>query len=91
MCIVGAECVSEEGRALCKAAAGICVMERDGYYITTGVCLAVGLLFFVAYILPTAKRLQGLFGRCHRIPMTVLLICCFRRTALPLTKWRIAI
>ncbi|KAF8500426.1 acetyl-coenzyme A transporter 1-domain-containing protein [Russula emetica] len=56
----GAECVSEEGKAMCIAAAGTCVMERDGYYITTGICLAVGLLFFVAYIIPTAKRLQAL-------------------------------
>ena len=40
-------------------------MERDGYYITTGICLVVGLFFFVAYILPTTKRLQGVFGRRH--------------------------
>jgi len=51
---------------MCTAAAGTCVMERDGYYITTGICLAVGLLFFVAYIIPTAKRLQGLFVIHHR-------------------------
>ncbi|KAN0116511.1 MFS general substrate transporter [Russula decolorans] len=56
----GAECVSEGGKAMCTAAAGTCVMERDGYYITTGICLAVGLLFLVAYIIPTAKRLQAL-------------------------------
>lgn len=76
---------------MCAAAAGTCVMERDGYFITTSVCLVVGLLFFVAYIIPTAKRLQGLFGRHHSSSTTVLLICCFRRIALPLTKWRIAI
>jgi hypothetical protein len=76
---------------MCAAAAGTCIMERDGYYITTGICLAVGLLFFVAYIIPTAKRLQGLFGCRHPSLTTVLLICCFRRIALPLTKWRIAI
>jgi hypothetical protein len=76
---------------MCIAAAGTCVMERDGYYITTGICLAVGLLFFVAYIIPTAKRLQGLFGRRHSSSTTVLLICRFRRIALPLTKWRITI
>ncbi|KAI9507138.1 acetyl-coenzyme A transporter 1-domain-containing protein [Russula earlei] len=56
----GAECVSEEGKALCSAAAGKCVMERDGYYITTGICLVVGLLFIVGHIVPTAKRLQAL-------------------------------
>jgi len=56
----GVECVSEEGKALCSAAAGTCVMQRDGYYITTGICLVVGLLFIVAYVIPTAKRLQAL-------------------------------
>lgn len=76
---------------MCTAAAGTCVMERDGYYITTGVCLVVGVLFFVGYISPTIKRLQGLFGRRHPSSTTMLLICCFRRIALPLTKWRIAI
>ena len=75
---------------MCTAAAGTCVMERDGYYITTGVCLAVGLLFFVAYINPTAKRLQGLFGPRHPLLATDLLIY-FRRIALPLTKWRVPI
>jgi PAT family acetyl-CoA transporter-like MFS transporter 1 len=50
---------------MCTAAAGTCVMERDGYYITTAICLVVGLLFFVAYIAPTVKRLQGLFAHSH--------------------------
>lgn len=76
---------------MCAAAAGTCIMERDGYYITTGICLAVGLLFFVAYIIPTAKRLQGLFGCRHPSSMTVLLTDLLLRIALPLTKWRISI
>jgi hypothetical protein len=77
---------------MCTAAAGTCVMERDGYYITTGTCLVVGLLFFVAYILPTVKRLQGLFDRRHPSSKTMLLICYFFRCiALPLTKWRLAV
>jgi hypothetical protein len=76
---------------MCTAAAGTCVMERDGYYITTGTCLVIGLLFFVAYILPTIKRLQGLSGHRNPSSTTILLICYFRRIALPLTKWRIAI
>lgn len=64
----GAECVSEGGKAMCTAAAGTCVMERDGYYITTGICIVVGLSFFVAYIIPTAKRLQALPLTKWRIP-----------------------
>lgn len=50
---------------MCSAAAGTCVMERDGYYITTGICLTVGIIFLVGYIIPTAKRLQGMIARHH--------------------------
>jgi len=56
----GAECVSEEGKAACSAAAGTCVMERDGYFMTTSICLGVGLIFLLAYVIPTARKLQGL-------------------------------
>ncbi|KAI0294848.1 acetyl-coenzyme A transporter 1-domain-containing protein, partial [Multifurca ochricompacta] len=56
----GVECVSEQGKAQCSATGGRCVVERDGYYITTGVCLSLGLIFLLAYILPTARRLQAL-------------------------------
>jgi len=46
-------------------------MERDGYYITTGICLLVGMLCLVGYLIPTAKRLQGLLARSiHRV-------CCY--------------
>lgn len=56
----GSECVSEQGKDLCSTAGGQCVMERDGYYTTTGICLALGLFFLLAYILPTARKLQVL-------------------------------
>jgi PAT family acetyl-CoA transporter-like MFS transporter 1 len=56
---IGAECVSEEGKAVCSAAGGTCIMERDGYYTTTGICFTLGLFFMLAYILPTVRKLQG--------------------------------
>ncbi|KAH9166506.1 acetyl-coenzyme A transporter 1-domain-containing protein [Lactarius sanguifluus] len=56
----GSECVSEQGKDLCSTAGGQCVIERDGYYTTTGICLALGLFFLLAYILPTARKLQVL-------------------------------
>ncbi|KAI0253363.1 acetyl-coenzyme A transporter 1-domain-containing protein [Lactifluus subvellereus] len=56
----GVECISEQGTALCSAAGGKCVMERDGYFITTGICLSLGLVVLVAYIVPTARKLQAL-------------------------------
>jgi hypothetical protein len=65
-------------------------MERDGYYITTAICLVVGLLCLVTYITPTVKRIQGLcilYGSVS--PPTDSL--SLARTALPLSKWRTTI
>jgi len=36
----------------------MCVTETDGYYLVCGVCLAFGVIFLVAFILPTARKLQ---------------------------------
>jgi MFS transporter, PAT family, solute carrier family 33 (acetyl-CoA transportor), member 1 len=44
-------------------------MERDGYYITTAICISVGLVVLVAYILPTARKLQGVFVCSARRPI----------------------
>jgi len=52
------ECVSDHGKALCKDISGICVTETDGYYIVCGICLAFGIIFLIAFILPTARKLQ---------------------------------
>ena len=38
---------------------GQCVTERDGYYIVSAICIALGVLTCVLYITPTAKRLEG--------------------------------
>ncbi|KAN0129644.1 MFS general substrate transporter [Lactarius tabidus] len=56
----GVECVSEQGKDACSAAGGQCIMERDGYYTTTGICIALGIFFTLAYILPTVRKLQAL-------------------------------
>ena len=34
-------------------------MERDGYYIVTGICLAIGLIILLGFIIPTSRKLQG--------------------------------
>lgn len=36
-------------------------MERDGYYIVSGICLVLGVIALVAFILPAARKLQGVF------------------------------
>lgn len=54
------ECVSDLGKSACVDAAGQCIIERDGYYWISGICLTFGVLFLVGYIIPTARRLQGM-------------------------------
>ncbi|KAH9959453.1 acetyl-coenzyme A transporter 1-domain-containing protein [Russula dissimulans] len=58
--VKAAECVSERGKARCSDIGGTCITERDGYYITTGLCLGLGVITLVAFILPTARKLQAL-------------------------------
>ena len=38
---------------------GQCVTVQDGYYYVSAICIALGVLTFVVYIIPTAKRLEG--------------------------------
>ena len=66
-------------------------MERDGYFTTSAICLGIGLIFVVAYVIPTAKRLQGLFAALQYTPTTQSLTPHGSVTALPLSKWRVAI
>jgi len=58
--VKAAECVSEQGKAMCSDIGGTCITERDGYFITTGLCLALGVTSLVIFIVPTARRLQAL-------------------------------
>jgi len=44
---------------MCSDIGGTCITERDGYFITTGLCLALGVTSLVTFIIPTALRLQG--------------------------------
>jgi len=38
---------------------GKCVTIQDGYYYVSAICLTLGVLTCVFYIIPTAKRLEG--------------------------------
>ena len=58
----GVECISEQGKADCIAARGHCGVQRDGYYIMSFVCIALGASLLVGFILPTVKRLQGKYA-----------------------------
>ncbi|KAF9243913.1 acetyl-coenzyme A transporter 1-domain-containing protein [Melanogaster broomeanus] len=58
--VKAAECVSERGKERCADINGECVTEQDGYYYISAVCMTIGVLFFIGYILPTARKLQAL-------------------------------
>ncbi|KAL7417056.1 acetyl-coenzyme A transporter 1-domain-containing protein [Mrakia frigida] len=55
-----AECISEHGKHLCSSLGGTCVMDRDGYYSVSMICVGLGAVLLVTYIIPTARRLQAL-------------------------------
>ncbi|KAH9947960.1 MFS general substrate transporter [Amylocystis lapponica] len=57
--VKAAECVSDNGKKACAALGGECVTERDGYYIVSGICMGLGLLLVLFYMLPTARKLQA--------------------------------
>ena len=44
---------------MCKDIHGVCITHRDGYYLVSGVCMTLGLLILVIFIIPKARKLQG--------------------------------
>ncbi|PWN43920.1 hypothetical protein IE81DRAFT_321833 [Ceraceosorus guamensis] len=61
------ECTSDEGKAKCLAGGGECVIERDGYYITSALCIGAGAALFLLFILPTARKLEALPASAWRV------------------------
>ncbi|KAI0932743.1 hypothetical protein AcW1_000228 [Taiwanofungus camphoratus] len=58
--VKAAECVSEHGKTSCTELGGECITERDGYYIVSAICLGLGVLSVIFYMIPTARKLQAL-------------------------------
>ncbi|KJA29317.1 hypothetical protein HYPSUDRAFT_1076308 [Hypholoma sublateritium FD-334 SS-4] len=67
--IKATECISDHGKAACKDINGVCVTETDGYYIVSAICIGFGIIFLVAFILPTARKLQKLPTSVWRVKM----------------------
>ncbi|XP_006454580.1 hypothetical protein AGABI2DRAFT_189835 [Agaricus bisporus var. bisporus H97] len=67
LAVEAAECVSDRGKALCQDISGNCVTEVDGYYVVSAICLLFGLVFLVVYIIPIARKLQGLPTSAWRV------------------------
>lgn len=51
--------MTEHGKNLCAQAGGECIMQRDGYYIMSAVCVTLGAGLLVVFILPMIRRLAG--------------------------------
>ncbi|KAF9473190.1 hypothetical protein BDN70DRAFT_405806 [Pholiota conissans] len=64
------ECISDHGKALCKDINGVCITETDGYYIISAISIGFGIIFLVAFILPTARKLQRLPTSVWRVKMS---------------------
>jgi hypothetical protein len=52
---------------MCADLGGQCITERDGYYMTTGLCISFGICLLLFYVIPTARRLEGKPALLHRI------------------------
>ncbi|MCO5598581.1 hypothetical protein L7F22_052678 [Adiantum nelumboides] len=61
------ECTSDLGKSACKAAGGHCIIERDGYFITSGICVVLGAIVLIGFILPKARQLQKLPAAAWRV------------------------
>lgn len=72
--LLATECVSDHGKAVCKEINGICVEETDGYYMVSAICLLFGVIFLVAFIIPTARKLQS--KSVHGIRNSILITSC---------------
>jgi MFS transporter, PAT family, solute carrier family 33 (acetyl-CoA transportor), member 1 len=53
-------CALMDSKQKCTAAGGICNIQRDGYYITNIICIAIGVVTFWGFIKPAANRLSVL-------------------------------
>lgn len=58
------ECVSEHGKAHCGQVLGECVLQRDGYYPMSILCIATGAALLFTFIIPTTRKLQ-----CESCPL----------------------
>ncbi|KAF5356065.1 hypothetical protein D9756_004015 [Leucocoprinus leucothites] len=70
LAVQASECVSEHGKALCKDINGECITETDGYYVVSAICMLFGLVFLVAFIIPTARKLQ--VSTLHKMSTTTM-------------------
>ena len=54
-------CIGEQEKALCKDNGGICIIEQDGYYVVSIICVILGALTLFGFVKPHVKNLQSKF------------------------------
>lgn len=47
--------------AMCGDLGGQCVTDTDGFYIVSAFCMVFGIVFLMTFIIPTVRKLQGMF------------------------------
>lgn len=50
--------MSDVGKAHCGQVSGECVLQRDGYYPMSMICVGLGAILLVTFIIPTTRKLQ---------------------------------
>lgn len=85
--LLATECASEPGKARCQTLGGTCMIESDGYYTVSAICVAIGAILLVAYIWPAARRLQSKLQRSHSMLVQLLNRC----SGLPGSAWRVSL
>ncbi|KAF9320395.1 hypothetical protein BGZ91_004743 [Linnemannia elongata] len=53
-------CATEPGKTMCQDLAGECVLQQDGYYFVSSICVLLGFLSLIFYIAPTIRYLESL-------------------------------
>ncbi|ORZ16764.1 acetyl-coenzyme A transporter 1-domain-containing protein [Lobosporangium transversale] len=61
-------CASEPGKGLCQQLGGNCLIEQDGYYFVSTVCVMTGAILLVLYIAPTIRYLESLNPKLWKLP-----------------------
>ncbi len=65
--VASRECVSDHGKAACAELGGVCETTRDGFYITSTLCVVLGALVLTFFVGPAGRRLQALPAAAWRV------------------------
>ncbi|KAF9431181.1 hypothetical protein BGZ94_007632 [Podila epigama] len=61
-------CVSEPGKSLCQDLEGECIIQHDGYFYVSSMCVLIGSMLLVTYIAPTIRYLETLNPKLWKLP-----------------------